>query len=325
MKPMRWLILGILYVALVRIGLYYWARETAAFTTDFDLLYYGAASLIRGENPYLTIREHLSYPLFYPLPAVLLGVPFTMLPLALARPVWDIIVGCAFAYALWRVRGSYALLAVLSGAYLFAMRNGQSTPLLVAASVFPTWGFLLTVKPNTGLALWCARPTRAAAIGGILVLLVSVVLLPAWPLDWWAAIHQRNTHIMPPVLRPFGFLLLLAGLRWRTPEGRLILALAVLPQNTLPHDLVPLALIPGNLVEMAIYAAGSWISLIVTAAGEDRATSLSRLVSDGWPTHLVCVYLPMLWLVLRRRSSTTASVVREDIPENRTAETGGAG
>jgi hypothetical protein len=324
-RSFHWLALGMLLVMLLRIGLYLWAGESTAFTTDFDLLYYGAVSLTHGENPYLAIHEYLSYPLFYPLPAVLLGIPFTLLPIALARPVWDIAVGCAFGYALWRVRGPYALLALLSGAYLFAMRNGQATPLLVAASLFPAWGFLLTVKPNTGLALWCARPSRAAVIGSILVLLVSVIILPSWPLDWWAAIHQRSTHIMPPLLRPFGFLLLLAALRWRTPEGRLVLALAVIPQHTLPHELVPLALIPANIVEMAIYATGSWLTLIVTAAGEDRATSLSGLVSDAWPTLLVCVYLPMLWLVLRRRQPTPLEAEKEDVSESYSAETKGAG
>jgi hypothetical protein len=323
-KPIHWLALGMMYVATTRIALYLWAGESAAFTTDFDLLYYGAASLSKGANPYLTIHEHLSYPLFYPLPAVLLGLPFTVLPIAIARVVWDIVVGWGFAVALWRVRGTYALLALLSGAYLFAMRNGQTTPLLVAASLFPRWGFLLTVKPNTGLALWCARPTRAGVIGGILVLLVSVIILPSWPLDWWAAIHQRSTHIMPPLLRPFGFLLLLAALRWRTPEGRLVLALAVIPQNTLPHELVPLALIPANVVEMAIYATGSWLTLIVTAAGEDRATSLSGLVSDAWPALLVCVYLPMLWLVLRRRPSAPIQAEKENVSENPRPETKGA-
>jgi hypothetical protein len=271
-------------------------------------------------NPYLTVPEHLRYPLFYPLPAVLVAVPFTILPIALARPAWDIVIGSAFAIALWRVRGPYALLALLSGAYLFAMRNGQTTPLLVAASLFPALGFLLTIKPNTGLALWCARPTRPAIIGGILVLLLSVVLVPSWPHDWWAAIHQRTTHIKPPILRPFGFLLLLAGLRWRTPEGRLLLATALIPQNTLPHELVPLALIPTNPVEMAIYVAGSWLAMALTAVGEDRATSLSGLVADTWPTLLLGVYLPMLWLVLRRGQPRSIRPGQEDTFKERPAE-----
>jgi hypothetical protein len=84
--------------------------------SDFDPLDNAAAHLIRGENPYLL--RTLWFP--YPLPAVLLAVPFTAIPPALARPIFDILVGCTFVYALWRYRGRYALLALVSGAHLFA-------------------------------------------------------------------------------------------------------------------------------------------------------------------------------------------------------------
>jgi hypothetical protein len=142
--------------------------------SDFDPLYNAAAHLIRGENPYL-LQTHW-FP--YPLPAVLLAVPFTAIPLTLARPAFDILVGCAFVYALWRYRGRFALLALVSGAYLFAMVNGQTTPLMVAASLIPTLGFLLAVKPNTSAALWISRPSWMAVLGVSAFLALSLVVLP---------------------------------------------------------------------------------------------------------------------------------------------------
>lgn len=288
-----------MFVAALRIGLYLLADESTAFTTDIDLLYHAAVSLRDGSNPYRSVPDYSRYPLFYPLPAVLVAIPFTALPIALARPAFDIAVGWIFAYALWR-QAPYALLAVFSGAYIFAMRAGQTTPLVVAASLIPVLGFLLTVKPNTGLACWIARPSRHAAIGGLGLLALTVLLLPSWPLDWWAAIQTQSQHIRPPIVRPFGWLLLLAAFRWRTSGGRLLLALAVIPQNTLPHELLPLVLIPGNAVEMAVYVVGSWVAVALTSAAQEQATSLTGLVVEVWPVLLLSVYLPMLYLVLRR-------------------------
>jgi hypothetical protein len=296
-KRRLWLAGAFAFVAAVRVGLYLWAQESTSFTTDFDQLYHSGVILRDGDNPYRSPPPHLRYPFYYPLPAVLVAMPFTALPIALARPAFDIVVGWIFAYALWR-QAPYALLALFSGAYLFAMRAGQTTPMVVAASLIPTLGFLLTVKSNTGLACLIARPSRQAIIGGLAVVALSVILLPSWPLDWWAAI-QQSQHIRSPILRPFGWLLLLAAFRWRTSGGRLLLALAVIPQNTLPHELVPLVLIPGNAVEMAVYVVGSWVAVALTSAAMERATSLSGLVTDVWFALLLSVYLPALYMVLR--------------------------
>jgi hypothetical protein len=295
---------AVVLVAVVRIGLYFWARESAEFLTDFDQLYKAGVILMDGGNPYRSITAQLRYPLFYPLPAVLVALPFTLLRLELARPAFDIVVGWVFAYALWR-NAPYRLLALVSGAYLFAMRAGQTTPIVVAGSLVPALGALLTIKANTGLACFIARPNRRALVGGLGLLTLAVVLLPSWPLDWWAAIHMQR-HIRAPLLRPFGWLLLLAAFRWRTSGGRLLLALALIPQNTLPHELLPLALIPSNAVEMAIYVVGSWVAVAFTSVGMQHAPSLIALITDVWPMLLVFVYLPALYMVLRRPKESAA-------------------
>jgi hypothetical protein len=311
--PMRgrraWLLLAVLYVVVVRLGLYIWQPDRG---TDFDLLYHAAEHFIRGENPYPIALTWFQYPLFYPMPAVLLAIPFTAGPLEVARPLFDILVGSAFGYALWVARGSYALLALASGGYIYALRYGQTTPLMVAASLLPAYGFLLSVKPNIGLALWLARPNRQAVIGVVAALGVALVLLPSWPRDWLQALEHQNAHLLPPILRPFGWLLLLAVLRWRSPEGRLLLALAVIPQNTLPHELVPLALIPGNLVEMAIFIVGSWLSFGAAAQALQQVTTISAMADRIWPMLLVASYLPMLWLVLRRSSEAPVAQLSND-------------
>ncbi len=284
------LVLALAFVLGVRLLLYVWVPDRYS---DLDLLYDAAVHLIRGENPYAIAT------LPYPLPAVLLAVPFTAIPLGVARPIFDVLVGWAFVYALWRYRGAFALLAVLSGAYLFAMWKGQTTPLMVAASLVPALGFLLAVRPSTSAPLWIARPSRMAVLGVSAFLVLSLFVLPSWPRDWWTALQHDNTDLVAPVFRPFGLVLLLAALRWRLPEGRLLLAIAFIPQNILPYELVSLALIPANLLEMGIYVAGSAIAV---AAVADWKHLSPGLVEWSWPVALCTVYLPMLYLVLRRQS-----------------------
>ena len=298
------LVLALGFVLGCRLLLYVLAPDRHS---DFDLLYNAAAHLIGGENPYQIATQWFPYPL----PAALLAVPFTAIPLAPARPIFDVLVGWAFVYALWRYRGLFALLAVLSGAYLFAMWNGQTTPLMVAASLVPALGFLLAVKPNTSAPLWLARPSRTTVLGVGAFLLLSLLVLPSWPQDWWTALEQEPTQLMPPVLRPFGLVLLLAALQWRLPEGRLLLAIAFMPQNILPHELVSLALIPANLLEMGIYVAGSWIAVAVAANRMHLSPGIAEWTAASWPVTLCVVYLPMLYLVLRRQSSRSGRIGKE--------------
>jgi hypothetical protein len=225
-----------------------------------------------------------------------------VIPLQLARFIFDVLAGWAFVYALWKYRGLYAVLAVASGSYLFALWYGDTTPLMVAAALVPALGWLLAVKPNSSLALLVGRPTRKAFIGLAAFVALSLVVLPSWPGDWWRAIPVDFSAWMPPVLRPFGALLLVASLRWNLPEGRLLLATALLPQTALPYELVLLALIPANGREMAIYLAGTWIA-VADAAGALQVIGGGGWTMTGWPVTLCAVYFPMLFLVLRRAGS----------------------
>ncbi len=299
------LALGLAFVLACRIVLYIWMPDRSS---DFDLLYDMAGRLLRGDEVYPSGTPSF----LYPFPAVLLGVPFRAIPLWLARPVFDVLVGWAFVYALWKYRGPYALLALVSGAYLFALARGQTTPLMVAASLVPALGFLLAVKPNTSLALWVARPSWPPILGVSLFLALSLAVQPTWPFEWWMAVPADTAHFVPIVMRPLGALLLLAALRWYTPAGRLLLAIACIPQTTLPYELVALALIPANSVQMAVYVAGTWIAVAAATGQLPFGHGLADWSTIGWRVTLIAVYLPMLALVLLQPGRKTVLWIGKD-------------
>jgi len=295
------LLLAFLLVLACRLLLYPWLP---GLSSDFDLLYKGAASLIRGDSPYPTAAQ--TFP--YPLPAVLLAVPFSFLPLAIARPLFDVLVGWAFAWALWKLRGPNGLVALMSGAYLFSMASSQTTPLMVAAILLPALGFLLAVRPNISAALWITRPSWLAVLGAILFFGLSLAIQPSWPQEWWLALPSDNAFLAPPILRPMGFLLLLAAIKWRSPEARLLLGMAFIPQTTLPYELVALALIPANRLEMGVYVVGTWMAVIASNQSQ-LAQSMAEWASVGWPVSLCTVYVPMLYLVLRRPAKSKKGLI----------------
>jgi hypothetical protein len=120
-------------------------------------LYLGARALLAGQDPYAVVPRQFPYPLYYPLPAVLLAVPFAWLSPVGARIAWAAVTGGIFAYAF---RGRPQLLACLSAPFLVCGDPGPPRPALMAAAVVPGLGFLWAAKPSVGLALFAAYPSR---------------------------------------------------------------------------------------------------------------------------------------------------------------------
>ena len=276
--------------------------------SDFDLIWFGVRALLAGQNPYLTVPESFPWPNFYPLTALLLGFPLAVLPLMGAR--------CAFAFltaavATWAVLRHHrpAILLLVSGPFLYAIQRGQWSPLILAACLIPAWGVVVAAKPSVGLAAILYRPSRVALAGAAGLALVSLVVMPAWPLDWLAALsQQRNLRV--PLLLPGGFLIALSLLRWRRPEARLLIALAAVPQTVVPYELVPLAVVPRTRREVLLVVA-AWLAVYLLVVVIDPAP----LVSDPsiqaatyrphrWWAMLAFGYLPILAILLRRPNSS---------------------
>ena len=263
---------------------------------DFDQVWLGARAVIRGENPYGVPLSDLGYPLFYPVPALLIVAPLSWLPLAWAGSAFFGFGSGLLAYGML-ARGWWGLAVFVSGAFVSASQGPQWSPILTGAALVPAAGFLLATKPTMGVALWAGWPTKEAVIGGGLLGILSFVVMPGWIPDWLAAVRTAPHH--PLIFVPGGVLMLLSLLRWKRPEARFLAILACVPSTILPYEWVPLFLVPQTAKEAMILALLTDLAILPLV-----------LVQNGvlydWVLHhqafvaLVLVYLPTLVMVLRR-------------------------
>jgi hypothetical protein len=280
--------------------------------SDFDLIWLGARAILAGQNPYLSVPGSFPWPNYYPLTAQLLGLPLALLPLMGAR--------CAFAFltaavATWAVVRHHrpALLLFVSGPFLYAIQRGQWSPLVLAACLIPAWGIVAAAKPTVGLAAILYRPSRVAVVGAVALTLLSLLVMPRWPLDWLAALSEQR-HLRIPLLLPGGFLIALVLLRWRRPEARLLFLLAAVPQTVVPYELVPLAVVPRTRREVLLVAI-AWMAVYLLMVVIDPAPLLSHASvppdyrPHRWWAMLAFGYLPILGLILWRRNASAASDV----------------
>jgi hypothetical protein len=275
-----------------------WRAQLIGWTTDWHVFWTAGHAVVIGDDPYAAVlRLHSGYPLYYPGPALLVLAPFGLLSHKAGWLAWGAVTGGLFGWAAGR-HGRGLWIGALSACFAEAVTFGQWVPLLIAAAILPWLGGVLSVKPSVGTALWVWRPTRTAVLGALVLLLLSLLVVPGWPAEWFDALHRTNQ--IAPVMKPWGWLLLLAALKWRTPEGRLFLALAVIPQTTSLYESLPLFLLcrqrwDGYLLAVLSYVAAFVQSQYFSAPGQ----VLETVIAHRWPVFLVTLWLPALIMVLR--------------------------
>jgi hypothetical protein len=261
------------------------------YAADFTLPLFGARWLLAGQNPY-TSPYPVDSPLFYPLPAVLAALPFAPLPPELAGALFFGISSGLLAFGL--TRDSWRpLLLFLSAPFLMALAWAQWPPLIMAAVLVPGLYPLAICKPNLGIPLMLTYPSRRGMAVCAGLLLLSLLILPTWPLDWLASLG-RNRHAPPLLVLP-GPLLLLALLRWRAPEARLLLLLALAPQRLFFSDQLPLWLIPASARETLALTLVSWLGFfawVAIDAGMSASAPVWVVLSVDVPA-LALVLLPL--------------------------------
>ncbi len=266
---------------------------------DFTWTWRAAQFLLLRENPYRLIQPQGDYPyqtyFYYPLPAAFVGLPFALLPPYFAGAIFFGLSSAALAYAI--TQDGWQRLTVFAGApYWVALAVVQWSPLLAAAALLPNLGWLLSCKPNLGLAGFLYRPRLRTAIEIFVFLLISLIVLPSWPLDWLSVSSTLQGHPPAAFILPFGPLLLLSALRWRAPEGRLLFVLAITPQLLFFYDQLILGLIPKTLKSGLVFAGLSWVAYFAW-----RLTILAPQTDQilRQPTQFIVtlIYLPALLLL----------------------------
>jgi hypothetical protein len=283
------------------------ARRDPAFVSDFDQIWVASRALIAGANPYQAVASGfaghgpLPFPLFYPLPAVIAGVPFALVPLITARALFAAASIGVFAYLI-SARGIWALAVLLSAPAFQTVSLVQWSGWLACAALVPWFGWALACKPNAGLPVFAATRTNRDVVIGLStaagLTLMAFVLQPGWVSDWLTAIRGQP-HFKPYVLRPGGFLLLLGLLRWRRPEARWLVATACVPgtpglQEALVFFTSPLSF--RQMLVLGLLSHGAmWAAIFERQQGDFQ--SFVKIASVA---NIAFIFVPALFIVLRR-------------------------
>lgn len=269
---------------------------------DFVQFHFAAGRWLSGHDPYvggfpaMRATRVIPEPFFYPFPALLALAPFALFPLPVACAAFVTLSTIVLAYAVIRYSPERLPLFLGSG-FLVAVILGQWSPLLTASLLLPSLTWLAVIKPNLGLAVIAMRRTWLAMAIGATLIVVTLIIQPTWPVQWLRNLHSMPPH-PPPVMVPGGILILLALLRWRRAEARLLIAMACVPQVLYFADQLPLWIVPQDRRQSTLLSAVSalaWFAALVVTirGGHQPALSSTYFVLGG-------VYLPAVIMVLRR-------------------------
>jgi hypothetical protein len=279
-----------------------WSRPQPQ-TSDLAQVWAGARALLHHQNPYEAIGPgrtfNWPYPLFYPMTAILTLIPLAALPLRWVDPIFVGLGFGLFTYAVTMRRlVTPALVALVSLGALMTLQTSQWSLLLTGAALVPGFGWLLVAKPTIGLALFAAFPRWKTAIGCTALLILSIIIWPTWVADWRATFSSAP-HVIAPIVRAGGPLLLLALLKWKRADARLLLGLACVPHTTVPYETIPLFLIPQTWLQ----ACGLWALALLAYVGQWATGpygSQEAYWAGGAQWIVALLYLPCLGMILSR-------------------------
>jgi hypothetical protein len=278
------------------------------FPRDFGQVWFAARAVLHGQDPYPLIGPGLAFdwpaPLFYPLPAALVGSPLAPLDYSLAVGVFAGLGIFAFAWAL-SANGTAPMLGLLSACTTHAVYCAQWSPLLAGAVVLTPLSALLVAKPTIGLAVFAARPSWWAVTGAVVLTVTAFLVQPSWVADWREALSAASVGAgkafpySAPVMLPGGLIPLLALLRWRRPEARLLAVMACVPQTLLPYEGVLLFLIPRGWLQSAALMLSSHAMVRWVRVGSP-SMDLAQDIAIYGPAMVAFLYVPATLMVLAR-------------------------
>lgn len=269
---------------------------------DYTWIWRGGRDLVHGRNPYRnpSLNPDNPYPwnapLYYPLPAVLLGLPTIAAPATIAGAIFVALSFAALAFVLlgqerWRI------LILCSAPAFCAIRSAQWSPLVIAVSLIPVAvGVAPLLKPNLGVPMFIMKGGWKGIWIGAAAFIVSLLVMPGWPFSWLQNIRE-NRHTIPLLVYPFGPLLLLTLAGWRKRTSWQFLLFALIPQRMIWYDQFPLLIFPTTKRQTTFLLVTSWAGFIGwnLAGGKEKIHRVDDIVSL-WV--IVSLYLPTMLVVL---------------------------
>jgi len=244
-----------------------------------------AQRLVSGQNPYDTPLQ------LYPLTAAFFALPFLRLTPEVAAGMFWGISSSLLAFGLTR-QGYGKLLIFLAYPYWAGILTVQWSPIIFAAAFFPLLLPATMAKPQIGLPVFLTRMSLRGVAACAVLAVLSLALVPNWPRLWLRQIGNYD-HFFPLLVLP-GPLLLLALLRYRDRDARLLVLAALTPQRWF-YDSFILWLIPQSRREIVWTVFFSW------GAGVWRWYHIPRSFTEVGRWTVAFLYLPMLAVVLLRK------------------------
>lgn len=289
------------------------------WSTDLDQFWYACRAMFAGRDPYDAVGPgkefDWTWPIFYPMPALLVASPFALLPLWASRIAFSTVGGFVAGYAIapqWERRWP----VLVSMAFFSAISRNQWSPFVLAAAWVPIAGAIVAIKPNVGLITLAVQDRRALAVPvgtACALVLASFAVKPDWVQTWFALVrHAPNKELA--VLQPLGFLLIASLIAWRTVEGRVLSAMSVIPHTPSLYDLLPIFIATTTASEGLLVATCTHVlhwSVLAFGPYPDRDAAFLSIAR--W--EVVFVLLPVLLLVLRRwwRNRTASTYSAQDV------------
>jgi hypothetical protein len=258
---------------------------------DFTWALHLAHRLVAHQNPYDTPLEQ------YPLPAAFPAFPLLGVRPEIAAGIFYGISSALLAFGL--TRKNYSRLRIfLAYPFWAGLLTAQWSTLITASAFFPSLLPATMMKPQVGLPVFLTRLTRRGFFACVFVGVVSLLVLPRWPLLWLGQTHYYE-HYFPLLVFP-GPLLLLALFRYRERDAWLLLLAAIMPQRWF-FDAFTLWLIPKTRREILPTVFLSW------GAGIYRWFHQPANFTEVGRIAVIFLYLPMLAVILLRSSTALDS------------------
>ena len=312
----HWRFLIALVVAVATVAI--WRSMLTYPTTLNDLytLYYGAKAWWHGDGAYnlalVVPPEHYTQPLYqignlYPLVAVLVVLPLTVLPPTAAAVVWLSLLVAGLMIAL-RLSG-WSLWLLLYLPVVNAIYAEQYTLFILVWQILALWAYrtkrpwmlalcctLILSKPNQGLIfvlalVFLSRYWKQCALVGGLVWGSSILLDPHWIGEWLAMLSRHQGSGQQPIVWWLALFALPLLLVRNYVGAAVLLQFLIMPY---PHAAYPLSTTPLGTLGDARYRWLIPISFLWVL--------VHLLIGEVWASVLTLI-LPMIVLSL----TTTAA------------------